>query len=192
MHRSRLYSGRGLALPMSPALYRIAILGLLVSLLSAAFVAPRPLAAQDDQAGEMGVVTLTGSVAVTNPFLFEIITEPYILLSDLSNFVGREIDGELPDFLQVTGQLEGDLANATYTLPLPILPRATTNDVDNGAPGDGVQVYAVDLSANFVGDPFIQPEEGGGWAAEYTSVMTALGTNEITGGRIVISNTPRS
>ena len=144
------------------------------------------MAAQDDQDSDSGVTTLTGAVAVTNPFLFEVITEPYVLLSDLSNFVGRDIDGALPDFIQVTGQLEGDLATATYTLPLPILPQATTNDVDNGESGDGVQVYSVDLSANFVGDPFIQPEEGGGWAAEYTSVSTALGTNEVTGGKLVI------
>lgn len=170
----------------SPLLRRLAVLGLLVALIEATFTEPDSLAAQDQRDRGLGVTTLTGSVSVTNPFLFEIITEPYILLSDLSNFVGRDVDGDLPDFVQVTGQLEGDLATATYSLPLPILPQATINDVDNGEPGDGLQIYSVDLSANFIGDPFIQPEEGGGWASEYTSVGTAIGTNEITGGKLVI------
>ncbi len=147
---------------------------------------PRPTSAQSGQEHDPGVTTLTGNIAVTNPFLFEIITEPYVLLSDLSNFVDRDIDGDLPDFVQVTGQLDGDLATATYTIPLSIAPQATIHDVDNGAPGDGLQIYSVDLSANILGDPFLQPEEGGGWASEYTSVTTAIGSNEITGGRVVI------
>ena len=186
MRRSNSHFGASSTSLTHPILHRLSVLALLVALLGTAFAAPSSLAAQDDRDSVLGVTTLTGAVAVTNPFLFEVITEPYVLLSDLSNFVGRDIDGALPDFIQVTGQLEGDLATATYTLPLPILPQATTNDVDNGESGDGVQVYSVDLSANFVGDPFIQPEEGGGWAAEYTSVSTALGTNEVTGGKLVI------
>lgn len=158
---------------------------LVLMLVFAGFVGIRAPAAHAQDPGD-GVSTITGSLVVTNPFVLEIISEPYVLLSDLSNFVKRDIDGDLPSFLQITGQLEGDLATATYTLPLPIAPQATTDDVDNGEPGDGVQIYSIDLSANFVGDPFVQPIEGGSWATSFTSVDTAIGTNEITGGRIVV------
>jgi C-terminal processing protease CtpA/Prc len=139
----------------------------------------------EDAAGS-GVTTLTGSLQVTNPFVLEILTEPFVLLNDLTNFVERELDGPLPEFLQVTARLEGDLDAATYMLALPIAPQATVNDVDQGEGGDGVHVYAVDLQANVVGDPFVEPIEGGGWATTFTSAEVALGTNEITGGRLVV------
>jgi len=184
----RFLSYVGLLIPSAYVpLSRLSLCAVLILLgFIAPFTAYGRLSAHGDTDDAIGVATITGQVTVTNPFLFEIITEPYVLLSDFSNFVGRDIDGDLPDFVQITGQLQGDLATATYTLPLPIAPDATVNDVDNGETGDGLHVYTVDLSANVIGDPFIQPEEGGGWAAEYTSVSTAIGSNEVTGGQLVI------
>jgi C-terminal processing protease CtpA/Prc len=157
---------------------------LLLVLAQVALVGPAGrVQAQND---ETGVTTLTGSLVVTNPFVLDIVTEPYVLLNDLSNFVERDYDGDLPEFVQEAAQLEGELVGASYTLTLPIAPQATLNDVDAGEEGGGVHVYAVDLWANIVGDPFVQPIEGGGWSTSFTSVVAAPGTNEITGGKLVV------
>jgi hypothetical protein len=141
---------RAIGITVRPSLVVTTLLLLLTTVI-APLTQPMPLSAEGDTTPDFGVATLSGNVTVTNPFLNEIITEPFVLLSDITNFVARDIDGALPDFVQITGQLDGDLAAATYTLPLPIAPRATVNDVDNGEAGDGLQIYAVDLAANLVG-----------------------------------------
>src|SRR5688572_22213639 len=163
--------------------HRLALLPVLLLLFAQLAVFGPSSRAQDDDGG---VTTLTGSLVVTNPFVLDIVTEPYVLLNDLTNFVERDLNGDLPEFVQEAAQLEGDLAEATYTLTLPIAPQATTNDVDAGEDGEGVHVYAVDLWANIVGDPFVQPIEGGGWSTSFTSILAAPGTNEITGGKLVV------
>src|SRR5688500_4141032 len=67
------------------------------------------------QGSEIGVTTLTGSLVVTNPFVLDIFTEPYVLLNDLTNFVARDFNAPLPEFIQESAQLQGDLSDATYT-----------------------------------------------------------------------------
>jgi len=135
--------------------------------------------------GERGVVTLTGEVTVSNPLLQEALSEPYILLTDLSNFIARDIDGGPPPGPQVAARLEGDLAaGAAFSLPLPIAPPGSVHRV--GDEGTGVKVYSVELNNNVVGEPFFGPFEiEQGWGTAYSSMAVEPGSYEVVGGRIV-------
>jgi C-terminal processing protease CtpA/Prc len=134
-----------------------------------------------------GVVTVTGQVTVTNPLLLEALSEPYILLADLTNFVHRDINAKPQQQSQIMARLEGDAAHGSFTLPLPIAPRGTVNDLNHGAPGHGVQVYSLELSDNFIGDPFYGPFEAEtGWGTEYSSMRVENGTSEVSGGKVVV------
>lgn len=163
---------------------------LLVLLLMSGLVATVPgiAAAQTPAASpEPGVNTITGSVKVTNPFISEDYTEPYVALMDLTAFVKRDYNMPLPEQTQVTTGFVGDWANgATFTLPLPIIPRGQFNNVAHGQGGKGVQLYSVDAQANLVGDPYIGKYEGQGWSTSLTSMTTTVDTGEVTGGKIVV------
>ncbi len=144
-------------------------------------------AVRPDQGVVGGVATLTGPVTVTNPLLVDAFSEPYALLSDLTNFVTRDIEGVPPNDPHVLGRIEGGLDQGTYVMPLPIVPAGTVSDVDQGAPGKGVQIYSVDLQTNYVGDPFFGPfETETGWQIGYTSVRIENGSNEVVGGRAAV------
>lgn len=172
--RSRF--GRGHALLGLSAIALLAVGGVLAG------------AAQSGQpGGGTGVTTLVGEVAVSNPLIAEGFSEPYVLLADLANFVRRDINASPPPDPQAFGRLSGDLARASFTLPLPIRPAGQTSDVDRGAPGSGVQIYSVDLQSNFVGDPFYGPfETETGWAVSYSSLRIENGTWEVVGGVVVV------
>lgn len=160
----------------------LVVLGLLVSMLGA--VGAGRTAAQADATG---VTTLTGSVTVTNPYILGAYLENYVALIDMTGFVKRDRELPLPDFTQVTTGLVGDWGQgATFTLPLPIAPRGTINDVGRGEGGSGVQVYSVDAQANVEGDPYLGPDEYVGWSTELTSLATTVDTGEVTGGRLVV------
>lgn len=137
-------------------------------------------------AAATGVTTLTGTVAVTNPLLTRVLSEPLILLADLTNFVHRDINAPLPAEPEVTAAIVGDLSQGVFTMPLPIAPRGKSEAIPPGSRGGGVQIYSVDLQDNLVGDPSIGPYEASGWATSLTSLRVAEGTNEIVGGKIVV------
>lgn len=143
----------------------------------------RPSTAQADE----GVATLTGSVTVSNPIALSALTEPYILLMDMTAFIERDRALAPPLESEVIGPLDGDISQgAAYTLNLPIDPKGTVNDVAHGAGEAGVQVYSVEFSANIFGDPFGRENELTGWGTALSSLQTVIGTNEVTGGSVVV------
>lgn len=176
---------------MTPAVRRFLPALLLFAFLGALAVPVRPGVARQATppaaGGDAGAHTLTGPLRVTNPLLQQALSEPYVLLADLTNFVRREVNGDPPDDPQVTARLVGDPTDATYMMPLPILPRGTVSDVDGGAIGNGVQIYSVEFAANFIGDPFFDRYEAEtGWGTALSSMRVQQGTYEVVGGRIVV------
>ena len=167
----------------------LALLTLLVAIVLGSSASAVTMASQE--AGETGegdgVTTLTGSVAVTNPLVFDTFTEPFILLTDLTAFVKRDRNLSLPSPVQLTANLEGYLnSGAAFTLPLPIRPQGAVNDVDRGGAGTGIQIYALDFQVNAVGDPFLNSLEMRGWPTALTSLRVETGTDEVSGGRVVV------
>lgn len=175
-HR-RLRSTAGTPRAALSLLVALLLIGALVSVRS-------PARAQGDDGG---VTTLTGEVTIANPNILSTTSEPYILLLDMAAFVERDLALPPTPESQVTAALQGDLATgADFSLALPIAPQGTTVDVDNGAEGNGVQVYSVEFTSNAFGDPFLGPQEGGGWGTALSSLIVANGTFEVTGGTVVV------
>ncbi|HEU0116936.1 MAG TPA: S41 family peptidase, partial [Thermomicrobiales bacterium] len=136
---------------------------------------------------EAGVETLTGTVTVSNPMLIRVLSEPFVNLSDLTAFVKRDLRMPLPSPVQITANLQGDLHDgASFRMDLPIRPEGATNDLGHGGGGSGVQVYALDFQDNASGDPFLDPIEMRGWPTALSSLRVAVGTNEVTGGKVVV------
>lgn len=138
-----------------------------------------------------GAVTLTGEVVVSNPLLTSTLSEPFILLADLSNFLARDIDGAPALGPQVVARLEGSLASgATFSLPLPMRPPGTAHHFDphmGERTDSGVKVFSVELNNNVVGEPFFGPfEVEQGWGTSFSSMRVESGSYEVIGGSIVV------
>src|ERR1700750_3344711 len=89
------------------------------------------VAAQSDTSA--GVVSLTGTVTVTNRFQLEDTAEPFMALIDLTAFIKRDRDMKLPFPTQTITGVEGDLSKgATFKMQLPIEPEGLLNNVSNG------------------------------------------------------------
>jgi C-terminal processing protease CtpA/Prc len=142
------------------------------------------VAAQDDR----GVETIVGNLAITNPLILETFSQPYVLLLDMTAYVGRDRDLAPPLRSQIVAPLESDLAaGASFALHLPIAPQGTINDVDGGAGnGAGVQIYSVEFAINAFGDPFTSPLEFTGWGEALSSLVVTVGANEVIGGQVVV------
>jgi C-terminal processing protease CtpA/Prc len=135
-----------------------------------------------------GVATLTGNVTITNPIILSTISEPYILLMDMTAYVERDRDKPLSLQSQIIAPFEGSLAEgASFALHLPIAPQGTINDLDGGeGDGNGVQIYSVEFAANTFGDPFNGPSEVSGWGEALSSLEVTVGAAEVIGGQVVI------
>lgn len=146
-----------------------------------------PLAAGQDASGAgWGVETVVGTVTVTSPLVGRAFTEPFVMLTDLAPFVARDMLAPPPSAVQVLANLEGNIRDgATFTLPLPIRPEGASTVFGDG-PGPGVQVYAVDFQVNLAGDPFLDDIETHGWPSALASIAVEQGSNEVTGGRVVV------
>jgi C-terminal processing protease CtpA/Prc len=130
-----------------------------------------------------GVVSLTGDW-VAPPRINEMYTERSAVLMDLTGFVQRDSSLALSDD-QVTARLvPSGKDRESYRMALPIQPLGTLHRFD-GTSGVGVQVFAVTMVPNLVGDPFISPYEASGWPRLLTSVSTRAGDQELSGGRVV-------
>lgn len=147
-----------------------------------------PLATTGQEAGGAGrgVETLVGTVTVTSPLVGRAFSEPFVMLTDLAPFVARDMLAPPPSPVQVLANLEGNIRDgAHFTLPLPIRPEGASTVFGDG-PGPGVQVYAVDFQVNLAGDPFLDEVETHGWPSALASVAVEQGSNEVTGGRVVV------
>jgi hypothetical protein len=151
-----------------------------------AIVLPSIVALADAAAAQAeGVEQVSGEVVITSPLIGRAFSQPFILLTDLTAFVERDLLMPLPSPVQVTGNLEGELSDgASFTIPLPQRPLGQANDLDRDGEG-GVQLYAVDFQINLVGDPFLGPLEMQGWPTAITSLRVETGTNEVVGGRLL-------
>jgi C-terminal processing protease CtpA/Prc len=130
--------------------------------------------------GVGGVKSITGTLSV------DLGTDPlaYVGLVDLTGFVRRDYDYVQGDSL-IVGWI--DHASGNYRIDFPAVPSGPLNDITHGqGAGQGVQIYSVDQFWNLVGDERLSPVEFTGWAWSNTSILTAHGTHEIVGGRILV------
>lgn len=133
-----------------------------------------------------GVTRVTGHWAMP-PFVGEWFTERAVVLTDLTAFVRREPGLPLPGDPTVGRFTTDSEGLETFSLNLPITPRGTFHQLEAGADGEpGVQVYAVSVGLNVVGDAFLERFDMTGWASELTSIVAAHGTRELIGGRMLV------
>ncbi len=139
-----------------------------------------------------GPVRITGEFSYTNDFVVETYyVEHAVALLDMTGFVKRDKEWELPVDGQVLGymKLDADNNRATFELSLPAQPEGLYNDVDEDAQTDkGVQIFAVGYSPNLTGDVFSDGDDRSlGWPSYLASVKTdSENKDEVTGGKLVI------
>ncbi|MDK2981636.1 MAG: hypothetical protein PWQ55_1983 [Chloroflexota bacterium] len=156
---------------------------------AAALTAAAAPVGQDEQPGP---VQITGSFAYTNDFVVETYyVEHAVALLDMTGFVKRDKEWELPVDGQVLGYMDLDAENnrATFELSLPIQPLGEFNDVDQDAQAEeGVQIFTVGYSPNLTGDVFSDGDDRSlGWPSYLASVKTDTeNQDEVTGGKLVI------
>jgi C-terminal processing protease CtpA/Prc len=138
-----------------------------------------------------GPALLTGEFTYSNDIIEVYYVEQAVALLDMTGFILRDEEWELPVDSQVLGYLDLDEDNntGTYKLSLPVYPIGVENDVDHdGKTEQGVQVYVVAYSPNLTGGPFSQGDDKSrGWPSYLTSVVTDSENNdEVTGGKLVV------
>ncbi|MCJ7518811.1 MAG: S41 family peptidase [Anaerolineaceae bacterium] len=139
-----------------------------------------------------GVALVTGKFEYTNDFVVETYyVEHAVGLQDLTGFVLRDKEWELPVNSQVLGYMKLDAENnsATFHLALPMVPEGVFNDVDQDAKKEqGLQVFAVGYNPNLTGGVFSEGDDRSlGWPAYLASVKTdSENQDEVTGGKVVI------
>lgn len=132
-----------------------------------------------DAPPETGVTTIVGTVDVP------VAQDSYgnITLFDLTGFVRRDFN-----YVQGSQPIVGwvDHATGNYQVDLPIAPAGPFNNVGHHAGDRGVQSYAIDAWSDSVGDGRPGPWDARGWNWTNTSLLTAHGTHEVTGGQIAV------
>jgi C-terminal processing protease CtpA/Prc len=154
---------------------------------------PAPVLGQTIVQGEaQGPALITGEFDYTNEFVLETYyVENAVALLDLTGFITRNEEWELPVESQVLGYMDVDAENnrGTFRLQLPIRPEGVVNDVDNDKKMDtGVQVFTVGYSPNLSGGPFSQGDDRSlGWPSYLASIITnPEKEDEITGGKLLV------
>ena len=113
------------------------------------------------------------------------------MLTDMTGFVLRDKEWEIPVASQVLGYLKLDEEgnSGTYTLQLPVVPQGTFDDVDqSGTYNNGVQIFAVGYEPNLTGSPFaVGDDREMGWPSYLASVKTdSENQDEVIGGKLLI------
>jgi C-terminal processing protease CtpA/Prc len=136
-------------------------------------------------------VLLTGEFEYTN----EIVLERYYVqhavgLVDMTGFVLRDREWELPVEAQTLGYMNVDTENkrGTFRLQLPARPDGTLNDVNPERTELGVQIFALGYMGNLTGGPFSEGDDRSeGWPGYLTTTRLSPDTNrEVTGGKLII------
>ena len=141
---------------------------------------------------EGGPVRVTGSMEYSNDFVIETYyVEQAVMMFDMTGFVLRDEEWEIPVESQILGYLDLDEENntGTYTLQLPRVPLGTFNDVDqSGSVNNGVQIYAVGYESNLSGGPYaVGDDRESGWPGYMASVKTdSENQDEVIGGKLLI------
>ncbi len=145
-----------------------------------------------DETEPQSPVKITGEFAYSNEFVVETYyVEHAVALLDMTGFVKRDKEWELPVNGQVLGYMKLDAENnrATFELSLPAQPQGLYNDVDqDNQTEQGVQIFTVGYSPNLTGDIFSTGDDRSlGWPSYLASVKTdSENQDEVTGGRLVI------
>ncbi|MCC6148225.1 MAG: peptidase S41 [Anaerolineaceae bacterium] len=167
---------------------------LLLALTGAGFT-PQPAAAapSPQTAGPAeGPQVITGEFTYSNDFVLETYyVEHAVALNDMTGFVKRDKEWELPIAGQVLGFLQSDPENnkASYRLLLPVKPEGEFNDVDNNDKDDpGVQIFAVTYSPNLTGGPYSEGDDPSfGWPTYLASVKTDTENHdEVISGKLIV------
>jgi len=132
-----------------------------------------------------------GSYTVTNGFAFTYYIENAVALMDMTGFVLRDREWELPVNSQVLGYMTYDpeMLGGEFDVNLPVQPEGEFNDVDNDNQQDkGVQIFVVSYSPNLYGGPFSAGDDRFlGWPSYLASIRTDTENNdEVIGGRLII------
>ncbi len=166
-------------------------LALIASLLFTSFkFQPARTAAQNPQ--PEGPALIMGEFEYSNDFVVETYyVEHAVALLDMTGFVLRDKEWELPVESQVLGYMQLDAENnrASFRLALPLLPEGQFNDVNQDGKTDrGVQIFALGYSPNLTGGVFSQGDDRSlGWPAYLASVKTDTeNQDEVLGGKLVI------
>ncbi|MDO9547290.1 MAG: S41 family peptidase [Pelolinea sp.] len=139
-----------------------------------------------------GPVLITGGFEYTNDFVVETYyVEHAVALLDMTGFVLRDKEWEMPVESQVLGFMDLDAGNnrATYRLSLPAVPSGEFNDVDNDNKKEqGLQIFAVGYNPNLTGGVFSEGDDRSmGWPGYLASVKTdSENKDEVKGGKLVI------
>ncbi len=139
-----------------------------------------------------GPVLITGGFEYTNDFVVETYYVAHAVgLLDMTGFVLRDKEWELPVESQVLGYMDLDAENdsATYRLSLPAVPAGEFNDVDNDNKKEkGLQIFTVAYNPNLTGGVFSEGDDRSlGWPGYLASVKTdSENQDEVKGGKLVI------
>ncbi len=137
-------------------------------------------------------VRVTGEFKYSNDFVTETYyVEQAVALADMTGFILRDKEWEVPVESQTLGFMKLDAENnsATYRLDLPASPAGQFNDVDNnGSKDDGLQIFAVSYWPNLTGGPFSEGDDPSfGWPTYLASVKTDTeNKDEVTAGALII------
>jgi C-terminal processing protease CtpA/Prc len=154
--------------------------------------APTPTAEAEPAVPESPLHALDGSFTVTNDYVIATYAvEHAVMLIDMTGFILRDKEWELPVESEVLGPMDVDVANLSgkYTLALPALPQGTLHDLDNNGREDGgVQVFATEYAPNYYGDLFYKGDDRyRGWPTYLASVKTDPENNdEVVGGKLIV------
>lgn len=130
-------------------------------------------------------MTVTGEWRFTNPAVVRFLPEPVVALMDVS----VQIQGNFADWVPRTGQILGTLTApftsppAQYQVSLPIVPTGRIVDLDNDGQNDaGVQVFALTVGGNLVGDSYLEQLEQVG----FSSLLADPQTGAIREGAVLV------
>jgi C-terminal processing protease CtpA/Prc len=137
-------------------------------------------------------VLIEGSFEYSNEFVVETYyVEHAVGLLDMTGFVLRDKEWEMPIEGQVLGFMDLDEENntATYRLLLPAVPYGQFNDVDqDNKKEQGLQIFTVGYNPNLTGGVFSEGDDRSlGWPGYLASIRTdSENQDEVIGGALVI------
>ncbi len=141
---------------------------------------------------QSGMEIIRGDFSYSNDFVFETYyVEHAAAICDMTGFILRDMEWELPVVSQVLGFMEVDKDNnrGSYRLQLPVRPAGELNDVNpDGKKETGVQVFAACYSPNLTGGPFSEGDDRSmGWPSYMASVKTdSENQDEVIGGKLLV------
>ena len=139
-----------------------------------------------------GPLRVIGTMNYSNEFVTETYyIEHAVMMFDMTGFVLRDEEWDIPVNSQILGYIDIDKENntGTYMLQLPRVPLGTFNDVDqSGSEDAGVQIYALGYEPNLSGGPYaIGDDAEKGWPSYLASVKTDTeNQDEVIGGKLLI------